>query len=84
MYVYEYAVDGRTVQLYDKGYTSLGCTETTVPNKALRYKDIFGKDAYRAAYTLEDESLERLCRVASVKDLKLEEQQDATDRSLDT
>lgn len=46
--------------LYDQGYTSLGSPSNTSPNPALAYTDSrTGKEAFRPAYLLEDDSLER-------------------------
>jgi FAD synthetase len=50
-------------QLYDTGYTSLGCAGTTHPNDRLKYVDAFGRTRYRAAHTLEDVTSEREGRV---------------------
>lgn len=45
-------------ELYNVGYTSLGCIHDTLPNPILRYGDV-----YRPAWELEDESMERAGRV---------------------
>lgn len=47
--------------LYDKGYTSLGDTQNTLPNPALRLSD----GSYAPAYKLEDASVERAGRVSA-------------------
>lgn len=52
--------------LYDEGYTSLGDTQNTLPNPALRLSD----GSYAPAYKLEDGSLERAGRVSAVNDIK--------------
>lgn len=44
--------------LYDKGYTSLGDSDNTVPNEQLKRSD----GTFAPAYELEDPSLERNCR----------------------
>lgn len=44
--------------LYDRGYTSLGDSENTMPNERLRKVD----GTFKAAYDLDDPSLERDCR----------------------
>ena len=48
--------------LYDKGYTSLGSTKNTKRNDALKYTDSDGKEHYKPAYELHDDSLERAGR----------------------
>lgn len=45
--------------LYDRGYTSLGDRNSTVPNPELKVVDENGKIAYRPAYTLKKNSSER-------------------------
>ena len=46
--------------LYDQGYTSLGCTTDTHPNPALRIADEPGY--FRPAHELENDEQERLGR----------------------
>jgi len=46
--------------LYDRGYTSLGCSRTTEPNEALKYEDErTGEVRFRPAYELNDATVER-------------------------
>ena len=45
--------------LYDRGYTSLGSRQTTVPNPELQLIDENGKISYSPAYTLKKNSSER-------------------------
>ncbi|KAL9597661.1 MAG: hypothetical protein Q9219_004988 [cf. Caloplaca sp. 3 TL-2023] len=49
-------------ELYDQGYTSLGGTNDTHPNPALRVEGPQGKISYRPAYELEEDREERLGR----------------------
>lgn len=51
--------------LYDKGYTSLGNQNNTLPNPNLAYNDDKGQTQYKPAYELTDWSLERAGRVKS-------------------
>jgi FAD synthetase len=48
-------------ELYDLGYTSLGGTNDTHPNPALKVED-GGKTKYRPAYELTEDEEERLGR----------------------
>lgn len=48
--------------LYDRGYTSLGDRNNTVPNPHLRTIDANGGISYRPAYELKDDRLERAGR----------------------
>ncbi|KAL9104553.1 MAG: hypothetical protein Q9163_000527 [Psora crenata] len=48
--------------LYDEGYTSLGGVGDTHPNPGLRYWDAAGNERFMPAFTLEDDSKERLGR----------------------
>ncbi|KAL8732525.1 MAG: hypothetical protein Q9166_002739 [cf. Caloplaca sp. 2 TL-2023] len=49
-------------ELYDQGYTSLGGTNDTHPNPALRVEGPDGEAGYRPAYELEEDREERLGR----------------------
>lgn len=49
-------------ELYDQGYTSLGGTNDTHPNPALRVEGPDGEVGYRPAYELEEDRKERLGR----------------------
>jgi len=50
--------------LYDRGYTSLGHPDKTIPNPALAFTDpVTGLQKYKPAYMLEDSSLERSGRL---------------------
>ncbi|KAI4258705.1 MAG: hypothetical protein L6R35_007469, partial [Caloplaca aegaea] len=49
-------------ELYDQGYTSLGGTNDTHPNPALRVEGPEGEVRYRPAYELEEDGEERLGR----------------------
>ena len=51
--------------LYDRGYTSLGSRNNTLPNPNLAFQDNKGQTLYRPAYELKDGSLERAGRVKS-------------------
>ena len=46
-------------QMYDMGYTSLGCQEDTIPNPALKSED----GTYLPAHMLRDETMERAGRL---------------------
>merc|ERR1712130_1098642 len=45
--------------LYDRGYTSLGAKQSTIPNPELKVVDENGKITYRPAYMLTKNSAER-------------------------
>jgi len=49
--------------LYDRGYTSLGNPDNTVPNPLLAFTEAGGLTGYRAAHTLQDPSQERRGRL---------------------
>lgn len=49
-------------ELYDQGYTSLGGTNDTHPNPALKVEGSDGEVRYRPAYELEEDREERLGR----------------------
>ncbi|KAL7646720.1 UNVERIFIED_CONTAM: hypothetical protein RMT77_001973 [Armadillidium vulgare] len=49
--------------LYDRGYTSLGSLDNTLPNPALERRDALGRVTYLPAYHLGDANLERKGRV---------------------
>ncbi|KAL9126423.1 MAG: hypothetical protein Q9217_004515 [Psora testacea] len=49
-------------ELYYEGYTSLGGVGDTHPNPALRYWDAGGKERFKPAFQLEEDSEERLGR----------------------
>ncbi|KAL8909040.1 MAG: hypothetical protein Q9171_005197 [Xanthocarpia ochracea] len=49
-------------ELYDQGYTSLGGTDDTHPNPALRVEGLDGEISYKPAYELEEDREERLGR----------------------
>ncbi|KAL8840663.1 MAG: hypothetical protein Q9176_003776 [Flavoplaca citrina] len=49
-------------ELYDQGYTSLGGTNDTHPNPALKVEGLNGEVRYRPAYELQEDREERLGR----------------------
>ncbi|XP_047471677.1 FAD synthase-like isoform X1 [Penaeus chinensis] len=51
--------------LYDRGYTSLGSQDNTLPNPLLEARDRIGQVVYLPAYTLKEEDMERKGRISS-------------------
>ncbi|KAG4101825.1 hypothetical protein H8356DRAFT_1654586 [Neocallimastix lanati (nom. inval.)] len=49
--------------LYEQGYTSLGGTNNTIKNPALKIETDTGEEKYEPAYKLKDGSLERMGRI---------------------
>jgi len=49
--------------LYDKGYTSLGNPDNTIPNPALAFLTDNGEEKFKPAYMLDDPGLERQGRI---------------------
>lgn len=63
--VWRYLIDNRVpyCSLYDAGYTSIGDKTNTIPNPHLQYRDLSTDQiAYRPAYELKDDRLERAGR----------------------
>nr|XP_045626132.1 FAD synthase-like [Procambarus clarkii] len=51
--------------LYDRGYTSLGSQDNTLPNPFLETRDRIGQVTYLPAYLLKDHHMERKGRISS-------------------
>ena len=63
MWAFLRRMDVEYCELYDRGFTSLGGTNDTVPNPRLRVEGAESK--YRPAWMLEDEGEERAGRIGS-------------------